>query len=206
MGGTNLQREMHLSKIRDSILKTNTGTIFVPSDFKDLAERKTIKMALSRLCDEQIIRRIMRGVYEYPEYNNLLQEFVAPSPDKVAQALARNYGWTIVPCGDTALNLLGLSTQVPNVWSYVTDGSYKTYEYDNVVLKFKHTTNKEITGISYKTALVIQALKALSNNNANEKIITKLSKNLSDEEKRELLIEAKYATAWIYETIKRIQE
>lgn len=199
-----MQREMHLSKIRNRILKTNTGTIFVPSDFKDIAERKTIKMALSRLCEEQIIRRIMRGVYEYPEYNDLLQEFVAPSPDKVAQALARNFGWTIVPCGDTALNLLGLSTQVPNVWSYVSNGAYKTYEFDNVVLKFKHTTNKEITGISYKTALVIQALKTLGNNNINEKIITKLSKSLLDEEKRALLIEAKYATAWIYETIKQI--
>ena len=91
-------------------------TIFVPSDFKDIAERNAIKMALSRLCDEQIIRRVMRGIYECPEFSNLLQEFVAPAPDKIAQALARNYGWTIVPCGDTALNLLGLSTQVPNVW------------------------------------------------------------------------------------------
>ena len=199
-----MQREIHLSKIRNRILETNTGTIFVPSDFKDIAERKTIKMALSRLCNEQIIRRIMRGVYEYAEYSDLLQEFVAPSPDKVAQALARNFGWTIVPCGDTALKLLGLSTQVPSVWSYVSDGAYKTYEFDNVVLRFKHTTNKEITGISYKTALVIQALKALGSNSINDKLITKLSKSLSDEEKRVLLTEAKYATAWIYETIKQI--
>ncbi len=206
IGGANLQREMHLYKIRNRILEANTGTIFVPSDFKDIASRETVKMALSRLCEEQTIRRIMRGVYEYPEYNNLIQEFVSPSPDRVAQALARNLGWNIVPCGDTALNLLGLSTQVPNVWSYVSNGANKIYKIDNVVLKFKHTANKEITGISYKTALVIQALKALGNNNINEKIITKLSISLSDEEKKILFIEAKYTTAWIYETIKKVRK
>ena len=192
-----MQREMYLSKIRDRIIQSKTGTIFVPSDFKDIAERNAIKMALSRLCEEQIIRRVMRGVYEYPEYSALLLEFVVPSPDKVAQALARNYGWTIVPCGDTALNLLGLSTQVPNVWSYVSDGAYKSYKFDNILLKFKHTTNKEITGISYKTALVIQALKALGSDKISDKVIMKLSKSLSDDEKKALLLEAKYATAWI---------
>jgi len=201
-----LQREVYLSKIRDRIMQAAKGTIFIPSDFKDIAERKTIKVALSRLCEEQAIRRIMRGVYEHPEYSNLLQEFVAPSPNKVAQAIARNYGWSIVPCGDTALNLLGLSTQVPNVWSYVSDGVYKTYEFGNFILKFKHTTNKEITGISYKTALVIQALKTLGADNIDDKIVSKLSNNLSNEEKALLLNEAKYATSWIYEAVKQVSK
>jgi hypothetical protein len=201
-----MQREMYLSKIRDRIIQSKAGTVFVPSDFKDITELTTINMALSRLCEEKVIRRVMRGVYEYPKYSNLLQEFINPSPDKIARALARNYGWTIVPCGDTALNLLGLSTQVPNVWSYVSDGTYRTYVFDNIILKFKHTTNKEITGISYKTALVIQAVKALGNGSINDKVITKLSKYLSEEEKRMLLIEAKYATAWIYEIIKQISK
>jgi len=204
IGGSNMERNMHLSKIRDRIMQSKTGDIFVPSDFKDIAERTTIKMALSRLCDEQALRRIMRGVYEYPEYSELLQEFVSPDPDKVAQALARNCGWTIVPCGDTALNLLRLSTQIPNVWSYVSDGPYKTYEFDNTQIKFKHTTNKEIAGISYKTALVIQALKTLGSDKVDDKVVTKLSKGLAEKEKRALLMESQYATSWIFETIKRI--
>lgn len=199
-----MKREVHLSKIRDRITGTKKGTIFVPSDFKDIAERNIIKMALSRLCNDNIIRRVMRGVYEYPEYSELLQEFVVPSPDKIAQAIARNYGWTIVPCGDTALNLLGLSTQVTNVWSYVSDGPYKTYEFDNIHLKYKHTTNKEITGISYKTALVIQALKTLGSDKVDDNVIIKLSKGLSNAEKKALLSESQYATSWIYEILKKI--
>ena len=199
-----MQREMYLTKIRNRIIQAEPGNVLVSSDFKDLAESTTIRKALSRLSKEHLIRRIMNGVYEYPEFSELLREYVAPAPNKVAKALARNFGWTIVPSDDTALNLLGLSTQVPNVWSYVSDGPYKTYEFDNIVLKFKHTTNKEITGISYKAALIIQAFKTLGEDKVNDKVIMKLSKGLADDEKKALLSESQYATSWIYEILKQI--
>ena len=138
------------------------------------------------------------------EYNEFLQEYVVPNPDKVAHALARNFGWTIVPCGDTALNILGLSTQVPATWSYVSDGTYKEYTYDNTTIKFKRTTNKEISKLSYKTALVVQALKALGKDNIDDAIINKLKNDLTDVEKSTALLEAKTATSWIYEYIKQI--
>ena len=195
---------MYMVKILERIRNSKPGTIFIPADFNDIAERTPIKKALSRLSNDKVIRRLIRGIYEYPEYSELLEEFVAPSYDKIAQAIARNYGWTIVPCGDTALNLLRLSTQIPNAWSYVSDGPYKIYEFDNIQLKFKHTTNKEITGISYKTALVIQALKTLGRDKVDDKVVTKLSQGLFEDEKRALLIGSQYATSWIFEILKRI--
>ena len=45
----------------------------------------------------------------------------------MAKAIARNYNWTIAPTGDAALNLLGISTQVPSKWEYVSSGPYKEY-------------------------------------------------------------------------------
>lgn len=199
-----MNRINYLEKIKERITKSQKGSVFITSDFFDIADTDVVNKCLSRLEKANIIRRVMRGVYEYPEYSEFLNEYVSPSPNKVAHTLARNYGWTIVPCGDTALNLLGLSTQVPAVWSYVSDGTYKTYEYDKVILKFKRTTNKEITGITYKTALVIQAIKALGKDNIDDKKIQKISKGLTEEDKKKMLTEAKHATAWIYEIIKRI--
>lgn len=64
----------------------------------------------------------MRGVYYYPRYSELIQEYETPSPNKVTEAIARKFNWTIAPCGDTALNMLGLATQVPAKWSYISDG------------------------------------------------------------------------------------
>ena len=199
-----MKRPDYLNQIRGNIEKAENGSVFVSTDFTDITDKKTVNMGLIRLADEGLIKKILFGVYYKPEYNELLGETVAPSPNKVAHALARNFGWTIVPCGDTALNLLGLSTQVPSQWVYVSDGAYKEYSFDNTVIKFKRTTNKEISKLSYKTALTIQALKALGKDNVSEQIICRLKKVLSEEEKEMMLTEAKSATSWVYEYIKVI--
>ncbi len=190
--------------IKDRINKSEIGTVFVATDFVDISDKTSINTYLTRLDEEKILLRIMRGVYYKPEYNDFLGEYVAPEPDAVAHALARNFGWTVVPCGDTALNLLGLSTQIPADWVYVSDGTYKEYTYEQTTIKFKRTTNKEISKLSYKTALVVQALKALGKDNVDDAVLTKLKNNLNEEEKQALLTEAKAATSWIYEYIKLI--
>lgn len=190
--------------IKDRINAAAVGTVFVATDFVDVSDKTSINTYLARLCEENLLQRIMRGIYYKPEYNDFLGEYVAPEPDAIAHALARNFGWTIVPCGDTALNLLGLSTQIPAAWVYVSDGAYKEYTYGQTTIKFKRTTNKEISKLSYKTALVIQALKALGRDNVDDIVLTRLGSSLSDSEKQALLSEAKAATSWIYEYIKRI--
>lgn len=190
--------------IKTRIMNSPDGSVFTTVDFADVIENSRVGVILSRLEEDGVIRRVMRGIYDKPVYNDFLKEYLAPSPSLVAEALARNFGWTIVPCGDTALNILGLSTQVPAAWSYVSDGTYKEYTYDNTTIKFKRTTNKEISKLSYKTALIVQALKALGKDNIDDTIINKLKNDLTHEEKTTALLEAKAATSWIYEYIKQI--
>ncbi len=199
-----MRRPDYLNQIRGNIERAEAGSVFVSTDFTDITDKKTVNMGLIRLADEGLIKKILFGVYYKPEFNELLGESVAPSPNNVAHALARNFGWTIVPCGDTALNLLGLSTQVPSQWVYVSDGAYKEYTFDNTTIKFKRTTNKEISKVSYKTALTIQALKALGKENITEQVILRLKKILTDEEKEKMLAESKSATSWVLELIKVI--
>jgi len=197
-----MQREKYTETIKKRIEKAEYGSVFILSDFSDIAETSAVRKAITRLENDGIIKRIIRGVYYKPEYNELLNETVAPSPDKVAHAIARNFGWTIVPCGDTALNLLGLSTQVPSQWVYVSDGAYKEYSFNNNTIKFKRTTNKEISKVSYKTALTIQALKALGKENITDEHITQLKKVLTSTERKQMFDEARAATTWVYEYIR----
>ena len=199
-----MDKTNNLKLIRDRINQSEIGTVYVAVDFVDISDKTSVNAYLARLVDEGLIRRVLRGVYDKPEYNDFLEEYVAPSPDKVANALARNFGWSIVPCGDTALNLLGLSTQVPAAWVYVSDGTYKEYTYDNTTIQFKRTTNKEVSKLSYKTALTVQALKALGKDKIDDTVISRLGKLLTAEEKKTMLEEAKAATSWIYEYIKQI--
>ena len=199
-----MNRTMSLRRIESKILAGAPGTIYVTSDFTDIASADTANRILQRLENKGVLRRIIRGVYERPEYSEFLQEYVAPSPDKVAQAIARNFGWTIAPGGDTALNILGLSTQVPAVWAYVSSGPYKEYCFDRVSLKFMHISNKDLTNISDKTALVIQALKTVGKRRISETLINRISSLFTIEEKKQMMREAKHSTAWVYDVIKDI--
>lgn len=192
--------------IEQRIAASQPGEIFITSDFSDIASAKSANRALLRLEEDGVIRRVLRGVYEKPRYSDYLQEYVAPSPEKVAQAIARNFGWRIIPHGDTALNMLGLSTQVPSTWLYVSDGPYKEYKYNGLTLRFKRTTQKELTNISDKTALIIQALKALGKENVDQHILRQIAGLLTKEEKESMVKEAQYSTDWIYQSIKKLQE
>ena len=191
-------------QIQEQIKAAAEGTIFISSDFADIADTETIRRNLNRLTQAGMLRRILKGVYEKPKYSKLLDEYVAADPEAVANALARSYHWTIAPCGNTALNLLGLSTQVTAVWSYISDGPYKTYEWNSTKLEFKHRTNKEITGLSYMTSLVIQALKTLGKSNVTPEVIQMLSEKLTDKDKQACLKEATESTDWVYDTRRQI--
>lgn len=191
-------------QIQERIVVAAEGSIFVNSDFADIADTETVRRNLNRLVKSGILRRILKGVYEKPEYSEMLKEYVATDPHAVAKALARSYRWTIAPCGDTALNLLGLSTQVTAVWSYISDGPYKIYEWNSTKLEFKHRTNKEITGLSYMTILVIQALKTLGKTNVTSKTVQMLKSQLDERDKIAMLKEATQSTDWVYDIIRQI--
>ena len=200
-----MARPNYLEQVRKRIENKSPGSVFIPSDFFDIAEAVKINMCLNRLKESGELINITRGIFAKPRYSTLLKKNVPPHSDDIAKAIARNYGWTIVPCGDTALNMLGLSTQVPAVWLYVSDGPYKKYNLDGISLQFKHTDNKnEIIDVSYNAALIIQALKALGKDNIKEDHIHHLAKKLTSEEKQTILTECQRITAWVYEIIKRI--
>lgn len=190
--------------IYERIESMEREAVFVASDFTDIADINTIWQVLSRLEQKEKIKRIFRGVYYRPRYSELLDEYEMASPHQVALALARNYGWTIAPSGNTALNQLGLSTQVSAKWSYISDGPYNTFEFGNIQIEFKHRSNKDISGLSPKSALVIQAIRALGKDSITVEDIEKIGSLLTTEEKVVLLKEAKQSTAWIYKYIKKI--
>lgn len=199
-----MSRPDYLKQIENRIQSMPEGTVFITSDFLDLADTQAINKVLSRLATDGTIRRVVRGVYDRPAFSKLLQEHAAPDMDQIAKAIARNFGWSIVPCGDTALNLLGLSTQVPAVWQYVSDGPYRKYTIGNRALSFKHGANKDVSGLSDKFALVVQALKALGKDNIDDTTLEKLSSILSPEEKTAFLKDTQHRKAWINHIAKEL--
>jgi hypothetical protein len=192
------------AEIKNRIEIAEVGTVFVTSDFTDIATATTVRKCLGRQVEEKNIRRILDGVYEKPTYSKLLKEYIPANPERVAYAIARSFRWTIAPCGDVALNKLGLSTQVPVVWSYISDGPYRKFSWDNITLSFKHRANREISFMSETTTLVVEALKTLGKDRVDDSIILSLRNRLPKAEKKKMLEEATVVSEWIYAVIRKV--
>ena len=196
----------YTEKISDKINDFDSHKVFFANDFLDIASNATVRQILKRLADERKIQRIIDGFYYNPRYSELIGEYEAVSIHELALAIARKYNWNIAPYSSTALNVLGLSTQVPTHYKYISSGRYKEYKIGDTVLEFKKVNPGEIANMSLKTATVIQAIKSLGKENITNEVIQKIRKNLSEKERIDLMNEAKSVPAWVYEVIREISE
>lgn len=196
--------DSYISQMSKRIEASPKGGAFVVSDFTDIMDYETAKKNVARLEKTGMLRRVIRGVYDCPMYSEILQEYAAPDINEIAEALARNYNWTIAPSGNTALNLLGLSTQVPARWEYISTGPYRSYDIGKSKLSFSHRSNKTIEGMSRTTAMVIEALRAIGRDYMDDEVIYALRKRLSKDDKDRLLQEGRKTTSWIFSLIKQI--
>lgn len=192
--------EAILSRMRSHDL----GWAFSSKDFTDLGSRESIDTALHRLSAKGVIRRVMRGIYDLSAVSRITGEPVSPDVWSVARTIARKNGWRIVPSGETALNVLGLSTQVPGTYLFFTDGQSREYRLGNRRLCFRRRTPRDLQSADGIGALVVQALKALGRERVDGAVVEALRRKLSPGECRELLQSARYGTDWVYSTVKRI--
>ena len=199
-----MNKEQLSDKVWNLIKQQQNGTIFSINDFYHLGNVNTIKSILFRLESDGKITRLIDGLYTIPKFSELLQEKSYPSVDQVANKLADKFSWTICPSENHALNLIGLSTQVPNKYVFVSDGPYRTYEYRGREIIFKHTSNRFITEYSRNYSLMIQAIKALGKDNIHENDIKRMaafSKQYIDDD---IIDKGKKLPAWIQEVLKKI--
>lgn len=191
------------NKIIARIQGKGRGWAFFKKDFAGMGSDDAIRKALSRLEEQKKIRRVCRGIYDYPKYSDLLGKDLSPDFDQVARAIARKSGWSIHPSGAAALNLLGLSTQVPAQILYLSDGPTKTVEAGPWVIQFKKTALKEMK-LKPKTSLMVQAIKSLGRDQFDDAVIEGFRNAFTEEERRQVLRDSPSITFWVYKLIRKI--
>ena len=191
-------------KILSRVYGNGRGWAFSQADFADLAPRSTIDSALLRREREGIIRRVIRGIYDYPRQSKALAGPMSPDIDQVANALARKFAWRIQPDGATAQNLLGLSTQVPARVIYLSDGPNRSYAVGKTALAFEHTALKEAGFRLPESRLIVQALKAFGESRIAPRILKQIRKKFDPALRQRILLDAKTATGWVYAAIQEI--
>lgn len=192
------------NKVFSRIAGRGRGWAFTKTDLLAQFADASIRQALSSLAKKGKIRRVCRGVYDYPHQSKLLGKDLSPDIDQVAQALARKFNWHIQPTGDTALNLLGLSTQVPGRWAYLSDGPKREYEIGNLTLAFIKSGLKERRFKYWESALVVQAIKALGKERVDQRIVESIRSQFDPKARQRILKDTRIVTGWIYSIVKQV--
>jgi hypothetical protein len=177
------------------------GWAFSPVDFRDCGR---VDMALKRLTEANRIRRVLRGVYDYPRFSELLQENLSPDIHQVALALQRKFGWRIQPDSSVALNLLGLSTQVPSQFTYQSDGPDRIYKIDKTRLQFSHVAPKEIAFKHEESGIIVHALRGLGPDRIDDRVIAQIRHWLPIPKRAKVLKDTDRVTDWVYRAVQRI--
>ncbi|WP_442921252.1 DUF6088 family protein [Mesorhizobium sp. Cs1299R1N1] len=175
------------------------GCVFTPSDFLDVAGRAAVDQALSRLVKIGKLRRLARGLYDYPKVHPKLGH-LSPASDDVARALARETGSKAQIAGAHAANALGLSTQVPAKSLYLTDGPSRRVVLGKRVVDLRHASPKHLIAPGSPAGTIVQALRHVGPVRASD-VAQLAARRLSAVDKRLLASNAVQAPAWMRPTL-----
>jgi len=199
----------HTKSIDNQILQRvksgGRGWVFTARDFLDLGGRAAVDKALSRHTQRGTIRKLARGLYDYPRTDPQLG-LLSPSIDAIARALQGRDAVRLQPSGAYAANLLGLSDQVPMRVVFLTDGSPRRIQLGKLQIILKRTTPRNMATAGKISGLVIQALRHLGQRHVDGHVSTTLRRRLKPSDKRQLQKDVRYAPAWIARIMQQIAE
>ena len=132
--------------------------IWTPGDFLDLAARDSVDKALQRLTRAGTLRRVDRGLYDKPSFNNLTENSNPPDPRQVIETVARRDQIRVLVDGMTAANDLGLTNAVPAKIVVHTDARLKSISLGQLDITFKLTAASKLYWAGRPAMRIVQAL------------------------------------------------
>ena len=200
---------MNNINISDTIIRRirakRRGWVFTPKDFLDLASRGAVDNILSRLTKGGLIRRVDKGIYDFPKHHSQIG-LLSPTTDAIAKAIVKKTGDILFPSGALAANLLGFSTQIPAKPVYLTNGISRIKKVNNKDIIIKHARIPLINNISFTSNLALQALSYIGKDNIDDHIIKICAKKLSKKDIDSLNKASPLVPAWMVNTICKIQD
>ncbi len=193
-----------MAEIAKRIYLANEGQILFNSDFSDINDNeKVVSRALSAEERKGNIVRLANGIYLRPK--NTRFGIVYPSIDEMVMAIAQRDKVQVQPSGVTALNKLGLSTQVPTKYTYLTSGSGRVLTLGNRTVELKRSVPKNFAYKTVLAALLVQALRTLGQKNIGNQELSIIRKLVDKEKHKDLFIQdLSLMPAWMRKLIMNI--
>lgn len=174
------------------------GTVLSVSDFVEIAKPKTVSKMLARLESEGGLKRVMRSIFWKPDASE------QPRPNEVADALARENGWETAPTKETALLLFGMEECAPLVWTYLTNGTNRTYSYGRHTITFTHTCGRTFSKMAKKTRMLVQCIRAYGKGCLTGEVYDRLAEKIRGWDLKSLTEETGHAAAWVRKEVLQL--
>src|ERR1035437_3499183 len=193
------------SRVLTAIRSRGRGSVFVPTDFLEIGSREAVDITLYRLARKGTIRRLARGVYDFPKEHPLLGP-LSPSAEAVAKALAGRDRTRLQPAGAYAANALGLSEQVPAKAVFLTDGPTRTVKIGRTTIQLRRTTAKNMAAARRLSGLLIPALREVGEQHVTPGGRGHLQRTIPADKRRELLKDLPLAPAWMHPIFRELAQ
>ena len=195
-----MDAERHNITLRERIEALPEDSVLFRSDFPEY-HSEFVGGTLAELTQEGLLVKLAQGIYAKPRRSRF--GLVLPSVDKIVQAIAARDNAEVLPSGMTALNVLGLSTQVPMKYSYLTTGSERIIKLENQEIRLKRGVPKNFCYETKLIALLVQALKTLKQPNVGEEELQVIRSLISREPDRSALAKDVYMMpVWMKRIVK----
>ena len=194
---------MSVKKEVELVIESNYHVLYTPKDFLYLTSYANAKLVLSRLCNQNKIKRLIDGIYYKPYFSEFTNMEIPISPYVFVDKISDIYDWNICVYGEAALNYFGISTQIPSKYVFITDGPYREYKLDSVIVKLKHT-NKNIKNISFNVSAALECIKFMGKERVTDEHLSLIYSQLTKEEIAEIKTASRKAPIWIYQFIERM--
>ncbi len=192
------------NKVLSRIRRNGRGWVFSAKDFLDLGSRAAVDQALSRLSRVGSVRRLRRGLYDFPRQSRRLGVLL-PASDAVARAIAVKTNSKIQPSGALAANLLGVSTQVPARPVFLTDGPSKKVKIGSRTFVLRHRDPRYLK-VDGAAGLALRTIKYLGKNGVDDGVIQKLRSTLSRQDRAKLQQSVIHFPSWMAPVVGRITQ
>lgn len=186
--------------IRLRIEAASEGSLFFVSDFSQGGNEVYISHFLSELVETGHIERLGHGIYFKPK--KTMFGTLRPNIEQVVEGIARRDKAQIMPTGQTSEYLLGLSTQIPLNYVYLTSGSARTISLGNNTVIFKRCVPKNFAFKGKLMPILVQAMKSIGQCNIEERHLQRIKELLRDNPEPDTFdYDLQLAPIWIKKTL-----
>jgi len=193
------------AKVLARIVRQGRGAVVVPANFLDLGSRAAVDLVLHRLVRSGRLRRLARGIYDYPVAHSDFGP-LWPSAEVIARAIAGRDNIRVQPAGAYAANLLGLTEQVPAKVVFLTDGPTRNVKIGPTVIHLRRTTPRNMAAAGRLSGLVIQAFRHLRREHVTAERIARLERTLPAAARRAFVRDIKLAPSWMHPILRQLAD